>query len=68
MTADSDNPFQSLSAPAQRALANSGIGNAQDLARFTRKEIAALHGIGPSAFPTLEAILEREGLAFKDPD
>lgn len=54
-----------LSAPARRALVNAGIQTAQDLSRFSKKEIAALHGMGPSSLPKLEAALAKEGLAFK---
>lgn len=57
--------FARLSKPAQRALINNGIYTANDLAGWTRADVAALHGIGPSAFPVLEAALHAEGLAFR---
>ena len=58
--------FQSkLSAPARRALASKGIAKAEDLCRYTEKEILSLHGIGPSSLPVLRDELERNGLAFR---
>jgi predicted flap endonuclease-1-like 5' DNA nuclease len=44
---------------------NAGIFTPRDLARHTRAEIAALHGIGPSAFPVLESVLKSAGLKFR---
>ncbi len=60
------NVFSSLSAPAQRALANQGIKNLQDLANYTQTELLKLHGMGPGSIPKLKAALEREGLTFKN--
>lgn len=57
--------LRTLSKPAQRALVNNGIYTPRDLARWTRTELAALHGIGPSSFPKLEQILKSQGLAFR---
>ncbi len=56
-----------LSRPAHRALAAAGIVRFADLAAWTQKDVAALHGIGPSAFPQLIAALEARGLGFKKP-
>ena len=60
-----DAAFAKLSKPAQRALMSAGIYTAKDLAGNTRAEVKALHGIGPSAFPILEAALKSVGLKFK---
>lgn len=60
-----DPAFAKLSKPAQRALMNAGIFTPRDLAQHTRAEIAALHGIGPSAFPVLESALKSAGLKFR---
>lgn len=57
--------FQGLAKPAQRALVNNGIYTPADLAAWRRTELAELHGIGPSSFPKLDAILAAEGLGFK---
>lgn len=53
------------SAPASRALASVGVVSLEDLARFTRAEIADLHGMGPKALGMLEAALRELGLEFK---
>lgn len=53
-----------LSRPAHRALAHAGILNFAELARWTEKDVAALHGIGPKAFPELIAALAARGLTF----
>ena len=60
-----DPSFAKLSKPAQRALINAGILTPKDLARHTRAQVTALHGIGPSAFPTLESALKSAGLKWK---
>lgn len=54
-----------LSAPARRALENAGIKTLKQLAKYSEKEILALHGIGPSAIPKLKAELKKNGLAFR---
>lgn len=59
-----DRAFAKLSKPAQRALIGARIFTPKDLAKHTRAAIAALHGIGPSAFPVLEAALKSAGLKF----
>ena len=53
-----------LSQPAYRALAHAKIFTFDDLARWTQKDVAALHGIGPKAFPELTAALAARGLSF----
>ena len=57
-------PFRVLAKPAQRALINNGIYTVVDLAQWRRADLAKLHGIGPSAFPKLDAILAVEGRTF----
>lgn len=54
-----------LSRPAHRALAHAGIASFADLAEWSQKDVAALHGIGPRAFPELIAALAARGLAFR---
>lgn len=69
MTSDRGSEIsEGLGKPARRALSNAGIETAEELARYSREEISALHGIGPSSLPTLDAVLEREGLAFRSDD
>ena len=57
--------FSALSNPVQRALAGAGIKTPKDLATYSEKEIATLHGIGPSSFPILRTILKAHGHTFK---
>lgn len=59
-----DSAFAKLSKPAQRALIGAGIFTPRDLARRTRAEVAALHGVGRSAFPVLEQALKNAALDF----
>ncbi|HEX3839075.1 MAG TPA: hypothetical protein VHW25_19120 [Steroidobacteraceae bacterium] len=54
-----------LSAPARRAMERAGITTAADLARYSQKEILALHGVGPSTLPTLKSPLRAAGLSFR---
>lgn len=54
-----------LSAPARRALENSGIKTLKQLSRKSEKEILNLHGMGPGSIPKLKAALKSENLSFK---
>jgi uncharacterized protein YdhG (YjbR/CyaY superfamily) len=54
-----------LAAPALRALAGIGAKGTRDLVRFTESDIAALHGIGPSALNLLKEEMARLGMSFK---
>ena len=54
-----------LAAPGRRALDAAGIANLSDLAKHSKREIEALHGIGPNALATLEGAMRENGLAFK---
>ncbi len=60
-----DAAFARLSKPAQRALINNGILAPNDLARRSRRDVAGMHGIGPSAFPLLTEALRAAGLDFR---
>lgn len=53
-----------LSRPATRALDNTGIKSVEDLARLSRTEFLALHGVGPASLPTVEAAMKKAGLDF----
>ena len=55
-----------LAAPARRALEGLGIKNLKQLCAKTESEIAALHGMGPSAMKILRKELEKENLKFKN--
>jgi hypothetical protein len=54
-----------LSAPAQRALKNGGVTTLKKLAKYSEKEVLALHGMGPASLPILRAALKKEGLSFR---
>ena len=54
-----------LAQPALRALTNASINSALELAAFSKKEIAGLHGIGKNALLSLTQYLEDNGLTFK---
>ncbi|MFY9945094.1 MAG: hypothetical protein WAL07_03475 [Exiguobacterium chiriqhucha] len=59
-------PLPKCSAPAERALAAAYIDTLEQLATYTRQEIADLHGIGPSVLRILETALHEQGLRFTD--
>ena len=54
-----------LAAPARRALERENIRTPQDLARYSEKEILALHGMGKSSIPKLQGVLSQHGLSFR---
>ncbi len=56
-----------LSAPARRALQGAGVDSLKKLARHSEKDILALHGMGASALPKLNAALKAAGLGFRSP-
>lgn len=64
----SSNLPDKLAQPAQRALANAGIQNLKQLAKFSEAEIKELHGIGPNALKQLRSALKANGLSFKKKD
>ena len=59
-------PLPKCSAPAERALAAAYIDTLEQLATYSRKEIAALHGIGPKVLQLLDSALTKQGLRFTD--
>ncbi len=63
--APKDGWLSQLSAPARRALETEGIADLKKLARWTEKEVLALHGMGPASLPKLREALAAEGLQFK---
>lgn len=54
-----------LSAPATRALEAAGISSLPQLATFSREQLLALHGLGPSAIPRIEKALAEAGLSLR---
>jgi len=55
-----------LAAPARRALENAGITTLKKLSGKSKKEILALHGMGPGSIPRLRQALEKSGLTFRN--
>jgi len=55
-----------LSQPAHRALAGAKITSIEDLAKWTRKDVADLHGIGPSSMKVFDAELKKLGIWYKE--
>ncbi|GLQ56800.1 hypothetical protein [Devosia nitrariae] len=54
-----------LSRPAHRALMAAGIVSFADLTKWTRQDIANLHGIGARTFVFLEPAMVERGVTFK---
>lgn len=54
-----------LSAPARQALEGKNITTLKKLAKYSKKEILALHGIGKTTIPILHNALASEGLTFR---
>ncbi len=52
-----------LAAPARRALEGAGLESLEDVAGFSRAELAALHGMGRKALRVLDQALVAAGLA-----
>lgn len=55
---------QNLAKPAQRVLLSKGISILNDLSRFTKAEIKALHGIGPDAMGKITNEMFEEQISF----
>ncbi len=54
-----------IGAPARRALERENIKTLEDLAKWTKREIINLHGMGLSTLPKLIKALKDKGLSFK---
>ncbi|WP_433797124.1 DNA-binding protein [Actinoplanes sp. CA-252034] len=50
--------------PATGALMLAGITTLAEVARHRRRDLLAMHGVGPKAIRLLEAALAEHGLAF----
>lgn len=53
-----------LAAPARRALIDAGLTKVDQLVRWTRSDLADLHGMGPNALKKLDAVLKERGASF----
>ena len=54
-----------LAGPALRALARAGIRSVADLTRWTERDVAQLHGMGPKALAALREALSAAGMTFR---
>ena len=54
-----------MSGPSLRALSVAGVRSMSDVARWTRADLAKLHGMGPKALDLLERALEESGSSFR---
>jgi len=61
---DKDQVFNTLSQPAQRALANAGIETLEQLAQLTEAAFKQLHGIGPKTLRQLCEAMVARNLSF----
>jgi EAL domain-containing protein (putative c-di-GMP-specific phosphodiesterase class I) len=66
LRANSRTALPALGASARRALLAAGIRNLEDAAARTRRELAALHGIGPKTVARLDAALATASLVFSN--
>ena len=57
-------PFDLLAAPAQRALRGAGYSTLEQLTTTRARELASLHGFGPSAIDTLRQVLREHEMSF----
>lgn len=57
---------RTIGAPATRALRAVDVHTLEAVSGWTRRDLAALHGVGPIALDRLEAALAQLGLAYAD--
>jgi predicted flap endonuclease-1-like 5' DNA nuclease len=67
MPDSNDHPPPHISGPANRALDHAGITTLEQLATWTERDVAALHGMGPKGVRMLRAALAELGLSFAEP-
>ena len=54
-----------LAAPARRALVDAGLTELIQLAKWTRVDLASLHGMGPNALIKIDDALKISGFSFR---
>jgi DNA-directed RNA polymerase alpha subunit len=60
-----DNPLHKLSNPAQRALANAGVTNINQLSAWQESDFMKLHGTGKKGLQTLKALMADRNITFR---
>lgn len=56
----------SIGAPATRALRNADLHTLEEVSTWSRRDLAALHGVGPIALERLAAVMAELGLRYAD--
>lgn len=56
-----------MSGPSLRALSVAGVRSMSDLTRWTKADLAKLHGMGPKALRQLREALAERGASFAAP-
>ncbi|MBX7042075.1 MAG: DUF1801 domain-containing protein [Ignavibacteria bacterium] len=56
--------FDSIPAPARRALIGKGIDSLVRLSKHSKEDLLKLHGFGPSSIPAVESLLKSAGLSL----
>ena len=64
-TDDAASGLPKLGKPATRALAAVGITRLDQVARLSRAELVAMHGVGPKAVGILDDALRARGASFR---
>ncbi len=59
-------PAPHISAPAARAFEAIGVRTLADAARYSERELLALHGLGPKGIRILREHLAAAGLRFRE--
>ncbi len=57
---------EAMGRPANAALVAHGLTTVAQVARMTKRELLAIHGVGPKAVAVLEVELERRGLRLAE--
>jgi uncharacterized protein YdhG (YjbR/CyaY superfamily) len=57
--------YDRLSSPARRALDTLKLKRLEELARYSRSQVAQLHGIGPKALETIDASMKAAGISLR---
>jgi predicted flap endonuclease-1-like 5' DNA nuclease len=52
---------------AARELAVNGISSLKEVAAHSKKDLLAIHGVGPKAIAILDLVLAARGLRFREP-
>ena len=54
-----------LAAPARRALVDAGLTKLTQLSKWTRADLASLHGMGQNALKKIDEALVNNGFSFR---